>query len=51
MYHARFLGRHGFVQDVALKVVLPGSADEELAVRLRDEARSVAGATAVRTGG
>ena len=42
VYHARFHGRHGFVQDVALKVVLPGSADEELAVRLRDEARVLA---------
>ena len=42
VYHARFFGRHGFVQDVALKVVLPGSADEELAVRLRDEARVLA---------
>ncbi len=42
VYHARFQGRHGFVQDVALKVVLPGSVDEELAVRLRDEARVLA---------
>ncbi len=42
VYHARFHGRHGFVQDVALKVVLPGSADEELAARLRDEARVLA---------
>lgn len=42
VYHACFHGRHGFVQDVALKVVLPGSADEELAVRLRDEARVLA---------
>ena len=42
VYSARFHGRHGFVQDVALKVVLPGSFDDELAVRLRDEARVLA---------
>ena len=42
VYHARYHGRHGFLQDVALKVVLPGQADGEASTRLRDEARVLA---------
>ena len=42
VYAARFYGRFAVIQNVALKVVLPSVASDELAGRLRDEARVLA---------